>query len=192
MENKENPEFEELRAQMALLKDKLDREEIVSDKLLRQAMKGNVRAMNARVWASAICAVVVIFYFPFLGRLENLSIWLVAYTILTMLMCLVFDYVCHKDVKPEMMNGNLLEVATQMRKLKKAYVRWRYYAYPMVIVWFVWLLAEILSNGSYSLHRALIFAIALTIGFAVGLILGLRTESKIVKNIDEIISQIES
>lgn len=191
MENKELSELEELRAQMTLLKDKLSREEIVSDKLLRQAMKGNVHAINSRVWVSAVCAVVVIFYFPFWGQLEGLSIWLVAYTILIMLMCLVFDFVYHKDVKPEMMNGNLLEVAMQMRKLKKAYVRWRYYAYPMVIVWFGWLLVEILSTSSYSLHRAIIFALALTLGFAVGLILGLRSERKIVKNIDEIINQIE-
>lgn len=99
--------------------------------------------------------------------------------------------VYHKDVKPEMMNGNLLGVAMPIRKLKKAYVRWRYYAYPMVIVWFGWLLVEILSTSSYSLHRAIIFALALTLGFAVGLILGLRSERKIVKNIDEIISQIE-
>lgn len=191
MENKELSELEELRAQMTLLKDKLSREEIVSDKLLRQAMKGNVHAINSRVWVSAVCAVVVIFYFPFFGRLEGLSFWLVAYTILIMLMCLVFDFVYHKDVKPEMMNGNLLEVAMQMRKLKKAYVRWRYYAYPATIVWFGWLLFEILSADTHNLHRAIVFAIALTLGFALGIILGLRSERKIVKNIDEIINQIE-
>ena len=59
------------------------------------------------------------------------------------------------------------------------------------IDWFGWLLVEILSTSNYSLHRAIIFALALTLGFTVVLILGLRSERKFVKNIDEIINQIE-
>ena len=49
MENNEinNSELETMRAQITLLKDKLDKETIVSDKLLRDTMWHKARNINA-------------------------------------------------------------------------------------------------------------------------------------------------
>lgn len=191
MENNNFTELEELRSQMAVLKDKLSREEIVSERLLRQTMKGHVRFINSQVWVSGAACVAVILMMPGLSQEFGLSIWLVIFTAVMMLFSMGATIFYHRGVSPDMMNGNLLQVAKRMRKLKNDYKNWKYIGYPMAAIWFVWFSAEIVLTSAVNRTMAMSLLSGLLVGGIAGVIIGLKMQKKTLSTIDEIISQIE-
>lgn len=191
MENNNFTELEELRSQMAVLKDKLSREEIVSERLLRQTMKGHVRFINSQAWVSGAACVAVILMMPGLSQEFGLSIWLVIFTAVMMLFSMGATIFYHRGVSPDMMNGNLLQVAKRMRKLKNDYKNWKYIGYPMAAIWFVWFSAEIVLTSAVNRTMAMSLLSGLLVGGIAGVIIGLKMQKKTLSTIDEIISQIE-
>lgn len=191
MENNNFTELEELRSQMAVLKDKLSREEIVSERLLRQTMKGHVRFINSQAWVSGAACVAVILMMPGLSQEFGLSIWLVIFTAVMMLFSMGATIFYHRGVSPDMMNGNLLQVAKRMRKLKNDYKNWKYIGYPMAAIWSVWFSAEIVLTSAVNRTMAMSLLSGLLVGGIAGVIIGLKMQKKTLTTIDEIISQIE-
>ena len=53
-------ELQEMQAQMALLKQKLNNEEIINDRLLREVTRQRVRRLSRMVWIEGICALFVV------------------------------------------------------------------------------------------------------------------------------------
>ncbi len=191
MENNNFAELEELRSQMAVLKEKLNREEIVSERLLRQTMKGHVRFINSQAWVSGAACVAVILMMPGLGQEFGLSLWLILYTAAMMLFSMGATIVYHRGVSPDMMNGNLLQVAKRMRKLKSDYKNWKYIGYPMAAAWFIWFSAEIVLTTAVNRTMAMSLLSGLLVGGIAGVVIGLKMQKKTISTIDEIISQIE-
>ena len=192
MENSEitNSELETMRAQIALLKDKLDKETIVSEKLLRDTMRHKARNINANAWISVVASIFVIFWaFTFLPS-EGFSWWFIAATILMMLVCDFFTWKYHKDVNAKTMSGDLLTVAKVMKQLRDNYKKWLKYSIAMIAVWFVWFAIEYCIQLS-DWRVAVIMIIALLIGLAIGGFIGLKMHTAVIRNAEEIISQIE-
>ncbi len=185
-----NAELDAMRAQIALLKSKLEKETIVTDKLLRDAMKSKAHTINANAWISIACAIFVIFWaFTFLPA-NGFSWWLVGATVLMMLVSVLFTWKYHKNINQKTMNGDLVTVANIMKKLKKGYQRWLYHGFAMVGVWFVWMATEfcfILKD-----RNLILFMIAaMLIGLVVGGFIGIRMHKSVIHNADDIIRQIE-
>lgn len=192
MENSEinNSELETMRAQIALLKDKLDKETIVSEKLLRDTMRHKARNINANAWISVVASIFVIFWaFTFLPS-EGFSWWFIAATILMMLVCDFFTWKYHKNVNAKTMSGDLLTVAKVMKQLRDNYKKWLKYSIAMIVVWFVWFAIEYCIQLS-DWRVAVIMIIALLIGLAIGGFIGLKMHNAVIRNAEEIISQIE-
>lgn len=61
---KQNNELEEMRQQMAILKEKLNAQELVSDRLLRESMLGKMSFMKKYTWVSyfLLAFVCVVYY----------------------------------------------------------------------------------------------------------------------------------
>jgi len=192
MENSEinNSELETMRAQIALLKEKLDKETIVSDKLLRDTMRHKARTINANAWVSVGASVFVIFWALTTVPSMGFSWWFVGATILMMLVCDFFTWKYHKDVNAKTMSGDLLTVAKVMKQLRDNYKKWLKYSIAMISVWFVWLSAEFcIQLKDWKL--ALIMIIALLVGLSVGAFIGLKMHNAVIRNAEEIIQQIE-
>lgn len=192
MENNEinNSELETMRAQIALLKEKLDKETIVSDKLLRDTMRHKARNINANAWVSVGASIFVIFWALTFLPSEGFSWWFVGATILMMLVCDFFTWKYHKDVNAKTMNSDLLTVAKVMKQLRDNYKKWLKYSIGLIAVWFVWFAVEyciLLSDW----RVALFMIIALLVGLAIGGFIGLKMHNSVIRNAEEIISQIE-
>lgn len=192
MENNEinNSELETMRAQIALLKEKLDKETIVSDKLLRDTMRHKARNINANAWVSVGASIFVIFWALTFLPIEGFSWWFVGATILMMLVCDFFTWKYHKDVNAKTMNSDLLTVAKVMKQLRDNYKKWLKYSIGLIAVWFVWFAVEnciLLSDW----RVALFMIIALLVGLAIGGFIGLKMHNSVIRNAEEIISQIE-
>lgn len=192
MENNENncQELEEMRAQLTVLKNKLDKETIINERLLRDTMKRKAKTINANAWVSVGAGIFVIlwaiFFLPELG----LSWYFVIATIVMMLVCIFFTYKQHKNVNDKTMNGDLLTVAKVMKKLKQDYQNWLKYAIIMIAIWLPWLATEyclILKDW-----KKCVFVVSgLFVGAAIGAFIGLRMHKSVIRNAEDIIKQIE-
>lgn len=192
MENNENncQELEEMRAQLTVLKNKLDKEAIINERLLRDTMKRKANVINANAWVSVGAGIFgilwAIFFLPELG----LSWYFVIATIVMMLVCIFFTYKQHKNVNDKTMNGDLLTVAKVMKKLKQDYQNWLKYAIIMVAVWFIWLCIEfVIILGDWKLSLPIVVASA--VGLVIGGFIGLRMHRSVIHNAEDIIQQIE-
>ena len=192
MENSEinNSELETMRAQIALLKEKLDKETIVSEKILRDTMRHKARTINTNAWVSVAASIFVIIWslttVPSLG----FSWWFAGATILMMLVCDFFTWKYHKDVNAKTMSGDLLTVAKVMKQLRDNYKKWLKYAIVMVSVWFIWLSIEFwVQLNDWKL--ATIIIVASLIGGGIGGFIGLKMHNAVISNAEEIIQQIE-
>lgn len=185
-----NNELEEMRAQMALLKSKLECEEIVNDKMMRETMKQKIDFINHKAWTNSFSSVLVILVALWLFPRYGFSNWLVAYTVVMMLVCMLFTWIDHRGFTPDIMNGDLLTAAKRMRKLKKDYHDWHYIGYPMLAVWAVWFIYEVsVRFEDANMARAMI--VGLVVGLLIGGFIGIKLERSTLKRVDEIIDSIE-
>ena len=192
MENSEinNSELETMRAQIALLKEKLDKETIVSEKILRDTMRHKARTINTNAWISVGASIFVIIWalttVPSLG----FSWWFAGATILMMLVCDFFTWKYHKDVNAKTMSGDLLTVAKVMKQLRDNYKKWLKYSIALISIWFVWLSIEFCIQLN-DWRLAVVMIIALLVGLAIGGFIGLKMHNSVIRNAEEIIQQIE-
>ena len=191
MENIENTQpLEELREQAAILKNKLDKENIVNEEILRNAMRHKARTINNNAWISVAASAFVILmaftYFPQLG----LSLWFSVGTIVIMLVCDFFTWQYHKNMNQKTLSSDLLTVAKTAKKLKKNYHNWLKYGISLFFVWFVWYSIE-MGIHSKSWKEALLTILLLAVGGIIGGLIGFRMHRKVIDTCDEIIRQIE-
>ena len=188
-----NIELEEMRRQLSLLKDKLNQEEIVNDRLLRESMNSKAATINRQATWSVVSAVFVIVmmlvYFPLTG-LEFSLLFRVA-TSVYMIVCIYYTWRYHRNINSQTMNGDLLTVAEVMRKLKHNYQTWLKFAIPSVIVWFAWLGYEAISCFDNP-GMAVTFIVSGLAGGIIGGIVGLKMHKKVVDSCDEIIKMLKS
>lgn len=192
MENNETnfPELEEMKAQIALLNKKLDKENIVNEHLLREIMKRKANTINANAWVSVGASIFVIVSALFFFPAEGFSWCFTAITVIMMLVCDFFTWKYHKNVNSKTMNGDLVTIAKVMKKLKDDYVNWLKYGIIMVLFWFVWLATEyciILKDWKLSI----IIIVSLLISLAIGGFIGLRMHRSVIHNAEDIIKEIE-
>ena len=192
MENSEinNSELETMRAQIALLKEKLDKETIVSEKILRDTMRHKARTINTNAWISVAASIFVIIWAVAYIPKEGFSWWFAGATVLMMLVCDFFTWKYHKDVNAKTMSGDLLTVAKVMKQLRDNYRKWLKYSIAMIAVWFVWLSIEFCIQLD-DWRLAVVVIIALLIGLAIGGFIGLKMHNAVIRNAEEIIQQIE-
>ena len=192
MENSEinNSELETMRAQIALLKEKLDKETIVSEKLLRDTMRHKARTINTNAWVSVGASIFVIIWALAYIPKEGFSWWFAGATVLMMLVCDFFTWKYHKDVNAKTMSGDLLTVAKVMKQLRDNYKKWLKYSIAMISVWFVWLSAEFCIQLN-DWRLSLILIVILLISLAIDGFIGLKMHNSVIRNAEEIIQQIE-
>ncbi|MCQ2283489.1 MAG: hypothetical protein MJZ57_01155 [Bacteroidales bacterium] len=183
-------ELDEMRAQISLLNKKLEKESIINERLLRDAMKSKARTINANAWVSVGASAFVIIWALFFFPAEGFSWCFTAATILMMLVCDFFTWKHHKNVNSKTMNGDLVTVAKVMKKLKDDYVNSLKYGIIMVIFWFVWLATEyciILKDWKLSI----LIIVSLLLSLAIGGYIGIRMHKSVIHNAEDIIKQIE-
>lgn len=192
MENYENngQELEEMRAQLTVLKNKLDKEAIINERLLRDTMKRKANAINANAWISVGCGIFVIFWAVFFLSQIGFSRYFAVVTIVMMLFCIFITWKQHRNVNSKTMNGDLLTVAKVMKKLKEDYVNWLKYSFILIAIWLPWLATEyclILKDW-----KKCVFVVSgLFVGAAIGAFIGLRMHKSVIRNAEDIIKEIE-
>lgn len=187
----ENFDFENMRQQMTTLKNKLEKQEIVNDRLMRRSMKNEVNTIARRYYIIMAVGLLMVPYgywcFVKLGGL-SLFFWIV--TSIFMLVCVAATfYTLRKINDPNMMNHNLVEARKKVASAKKFEANWLFFGIPAVVLWFAWFMYE-----SYQLHGGALssgFFWGGCIGGIIGAICGLSLNFKTQRQFQDIIDQIE-
>lgn len=182
-------ELDEMRQQMAILKDKLEEQTIVNDRFIRRSIKHGVSTINKRYLVLGIIALVMIPYgywaFVMLNGL-SVGLWLAMCAL--MLIVVGFMYYNSRDLRDNnLMGGNLLEVKRKVALAKKRDANWLWFGIPMAILWASWAVYEMAQKTGKSEYLVPCCIVGVIIGALVGLKVHLKTQ----RCYRDIIDQIE-
>ena len=184
-------ELEEMRMQINDLKNKLEKQNIVNDKHIRNSFRTKISDINRTVTITIIVGIFALVYCTWFFRFKGLSL---AFTIATGIMlavCVMLTLIQKKHLsRIDISTGNLLETARDISKIRSHYKEWYKTAIPMIIIWVGWMTYEILTRFEMT---------PMTIGFlsgaATGVILGGfvggRINKKIINRAEELLGYIE-
>lgn len=190
MENyMDSRELMEMKEQLSILTQKLEKETIVNDRLMRRATKEKISKMQRRALIKGIviglCIPYTIGVFHFIG----LSLWLCGFTVLVLLIALYYDYRIHRNIhSDEAMYGNLLDVRKKVLRIKQAYKDWLKFSIPILAIWLVWFWYETFQLPDIPKESIFIGTI---FGTCIGGLTGFLQYKKMQRGADEILEQIE-
>ncbi|MBQ9821802.1 MAG: hypothetical protein IJM58_06735 [Muribaculaceae bacterium] len=182
-------ELDEMRQQMAILKDKLENQTIVNDRFIRRSIKRGVNTINRRYLVIGIIALAMIPYgywaFVMIGGL-SVALWLAS--CLMMLIVVGFMIYNSRDMRDNaLMNGNLLDVKRKVTQAQKRDANWLWFGIPMALAWGAWAVYEMsqkMGDNEYIVPCCIV-------GVLVGALIGLKVHFKTQSRFNEIIEQIE-
>ena len=184
-------ELENMRQQMTTLKNKLNEQQIVNDRLIRRSMRNEVNKINRRYYIiMAVCAMMIPYGYWCFVVLSGLSIpfWII--TSIFMLICggATF-YNSRKISDPGLMNHSLLEARKKVASAKKFESNWLLFGVPAVVLWLVWFFFETYKLHDYSFNNGLF--VGGCVGGLIGAIIGISTHFRTQRQYQDIIDQIE-
>ena len=187
----ENFNLEEMRQQMTTLKNKLNQQEIVNDRLIRRSMRNEVNNINRRYnIIMAIGILMVPYGYWCFVKLVGLSIFFWIATSIFMLICAgATFYNSRKISDPGLMSHSLVEARKKVASAKKFESNWLLFGIPAVILWMGWFFYEIYQIQGGDFYNG--FFLGGCIGGIIGAIIGIKIHLKTQRQYQDVIDQIE-
>ena len=184
-------ELDELRQQLTLLNQKLEKQSIINHQLIRNSIKERISNINRT--GIVFCTLVVIAtpiiainYAHFLKFSLALNIFTCAF----MAIALVYTIWSHWGLSSNLLNGDLITASSLILRTRRRYKQWSYFSYPWLVVWLCWNGWEI-YNKIDNKEMLLGIIVGGIIGLVIGGIYGWRQGNKIYRNIDTLLQQIQ-
>lgn len=192
MENEKfiSQELEEMRSQIDILKKQLEKQVIVNDTHIRNSMKSKASDINRTVGATIFLGVIALIYCTWFFYSQGLSLLFVIATSIMLATCIILTIAQKAALgKLDFSSDNIVETAKILGKIKTHYSEWHRIAIPMILIWFGWLIYEVISTLGPS-PMTIGFCCGAFIGGILGGIMGFRINRKVVRKASEILSQI--
>ena len=184
-------ELEEMRVQLGMLKDKLEKQTIINETHIRNSMKSKMSDINKTVTGTIIAGVFALCYSTWFFYWQDFSLAFVIATFVMLAVCLGITIAQRVILgKMDFSQGNLVETAEKLSKIKKHYQDWYKIAIPMIIVWCGWMMYEMISIHGLESPMAIGFCCGAIIGGILGGIIGMRINRKVAHKATEILDQI--
>lgn len=183
-------ELEEMRVQISILKDKLEKQTIVNENHIRLSMKSKAGDLNRTIRFTVGGGIFALVYCPIVFAYLGCSMPFVIVTTVILAVCLILT-IRQKVLlgRLDFSQGNLVEIAQSLGNIRKHYIRWtRLFAPAIIIPWYAWCMYEFVNMDSAG---GMIICICGTIGGIIGGVIGVGINRKVVRKADEILSQIE-
>ena len=195
MENQNNnlQELEELRSQVAEFKKRVEQQEIVSRRLLREAMKGHVSWIKQMsIWGSVGELVILPFLVYALRSIVGVS-WLPIIGVVLMLVGeAVFNFWNVSTIRNKHLAvDDVLSAQQRLITFKRREKLYTYGILPFIFLWVVWLLFDVYYGTDIpfpSNDRLLVDLVLIVIVFALLFYVfsrEMRSLNKAIKDIDE-------
>lgn len=189
-------QLEDLRQQMTDLRQQLDRQEIVNERLMRQTMTNKMSWIKRFVWLEIVIVPLCLLLFAPMHAALGLSWWLFAFMALILVADVVADYCINRVDRNQLLSGNLVDASRRLTAMK----RQRAWAFALgivgVMIWLVWLLMELRRvAGGFDSNFTDGFAqgvfIGVIIGGVIGVIIAVMVYRKMQRTNDEVIANID-
>ena len=193
MENEKfiSQKLEEMRSQIDILKNQLEKQVIVNDTHIRNSMKSKASDINRTVGATIFLGVIALIYCTWFFYSQGLSLLFVIATTIMLATCIILTIAQKAALgKLDFSSDSIVETAKILGKIKTHYSEWHRIAIPMILIWFGWLIYEVISTLGPS-PMTIGFCCGAFIGGILGGIMGFRINRKVVRKASEILSQIE-
>lgn len=190
----DSKELLEMKEQMALLKQKLKKETIVHEQLMRKVMKVKADSLRTKAILESILALTVIPVFTWvMHSLFHFSIALCLFFGIVVTCAQIYSYYIHHHFRPkDFINNSVIEAQKETLQLKTYYANWlKYISIPFDITFLTWFIYEAIQLSQANNIRTTIFSISVVVIFISMFILAMGQYYKIQRTADEIISQIE-
>lgn len=185
--------FEEMRNQIAILRRKLDKQEIVNDRMIRSAMQTKVNKINNNEFRVIALSIFCIVLYPAIRDMLHISWALVIATIAMMVLTATATIYMHRPLhKADLMSDNLATVSSIMARFKAQYDQWLHYVCPTIITpWLAWFCYEYTeAMGFTGTVRWCCVGFLLGCGL-IGFIIGYSMHRRTVNLAEEVMRQIE-
>ena len=185
-------ELQEMKEQLAILTQKLEKEAIVNERLIRQSMKNKASSIRRAAIVESIITLIMIPYSIWvMPNVIAISTGLCCFTCFFMVLALAGNYYTHSRFRPDkFVLGNLLEVRKDTLMIKRFYINWlKFIGLPFIIVFFSWFVHDIRIAYPGEDLNGIYYGIGF--GILLGTIIGTIQFKKIQNTADEILEQIE-
>ena len=185
-------EFEEMKAQLALLNKKLEQETIVNERLIRRSMKEKASSLRRKAIIESVVSLIMIPYVIWvMPQLIGLSTGFCMFVCFMLALAIGYNYYIHSHFRPdEFVYGDLVKAKKNTLMLKKFYANWlKFIGIPFIIVFLGWFAFEIKQHFQGEELQSILGGMA--IGLVLGVIIGTYRYLKTQRMADDILTQIE-
>ena len=195
METKNN-ELEKMRQQLGILKEKIDGQKLISDKLIRQSMLNKMSFMKKYTWVSFFALLFIYYVYNDIRITFNLSWWFYGATVIFMTFSVCFDAYINRFNKESFLNGDLIATSLQMQRMKKLRKRSLLYGIFFMTIWVSWFVIELYNgsgaaNGGENTSMFYGMLVGGGVGLIAGVAIGIWLYLRMQRINSDIISQIE-
>lgn len=145
-----NNELEEMRQQLGILKEKIDGQKLINDKLIRQSMLNKMSFMKKYTWISFVLLAYIYVAFFFLREQFNMSWLFYIATVIIMTVDVLFDAYINRFSKDQFLNNDLIATSKRMVRMKKLRKRSLLIGIIGLSIWSPWLFTELYYGASSS------------------------------------------
>lgn len=186
-----NMELENMRQQMTTLKNKLNQQEIVNDRLMRHSMKKTASDINRTyIWLIILAVLMVPYGYWAFVVLSHFSVAFWIGTSIFMLVCAGATYYNKRNVSDaNLMTNSLVDVRRRMARAKKFDADWLFFGIPALILWLGWFFYEVYKQNHDLFSHPMFWAGC--VGGTIGAFVGFSIHFKTQRQYQDIIDQIE-
>ena len=187
MDVREHIEFEQMREQIALLKEKLLRQQIISERAIIEAAQKGIYKLNKAGTKWGIFGIFAVVYCTFAFHRFGFSDGFVIGTAIMLAICAVVTIYAHSGIRSiDVANGNLVDISQRLIRFRKIYSRYHLFSIPALFVWCYFLYYD----AQRMLEYAEGFLIGGCVGGIIGLIIGLKAHFKVIRDTDKVLKNI--
>ena len=186
MENTDNT-IVEMQQQLQQLKEKLDGQLIVNERLLQKSCSNTLNRLRFKSnlpIVFGVAAILMSLSFINLG----ISWPFVLFTDVLMLVSIVATILTNQHIPR--MDKDMVTAAEELRKYKKIHADWLKFALPVLALWLGWLIWEVVKNVGLTGTPLYGFLTGISVGLALGQILGFKLRREQLNAADELLSQL--
>lgn len=186
-------ELEQMRTQIGMLKQKLEQQAIVNETHIRNSMKSKISDLNRTVGGTIFAGIFAVLFAPLTFYAQGCSLTFVIATAIMLAVCLGLTIVQKINLgkMSDLSQGNLIETAEKLSKVRTHYKEWYKIAIPMLLIWVGWMVYEMVNAIGIESPTAIGFYCGAGVGVMIGGLIGARINRKVVNKANEILSQIE-
>jgi hypothetical protein len=179
--------FIEMQQQMQQLRDKLESQRIVNDRLLRNACRHNINRLRIKSSVPVIAGFAGLALIPFLKEV-GFSVWFLIITGLLLLTAMGLTMYVKRFIPR--VDGNLVSAAEDVARFRKINTDWIKFGIPALVVWIALFILDAWKYNPVIGENILPLVGGAGVGLIVGLLLGLKNRRDILRASDDLLSQI--